>query len=324
MAEAEVGDDVFREDPEAIHLESEVAERVGHEAALFVPSGVMAALVLLRTIAPPGTEVICESDAHLVAFQAGTTAMHAGVQYRTIDGDRGRLDADGVARRLRPPGPQYVTLSAIAVEEATNRGGGAIHGLARLQALRDLADARGIALIGDGARIWNAIVATGADPIEVGRCFTAFSFCLSKGLGAPIGSMVVGDASMIEEARSWRHRFGGAMRQVGALAAAGRYVLRHHVDRLAVDHDNARVIAEVIADAAPGATDPALADTNIVLVETGDRPAALLRAALAEEKVLVGSMGPNLLRLVTHLGVDADGARRAAQAVVRHLRHDVG
>ncbi|GGI04987.1 threonine aldolase family protein [Egicoccus halophilus] len=312
MAAAEVGDDVYREDPEVEALQEEVADRFGRDAALFVPSGVMGTLVLLRALVEPGAEVVCESDAHVVAYEAGAGALHAGVQFRTIDGERGRLDVDLVRPRLRPPTFPYTAVGAISVEETTNRGGGAIHGLERLRALRALADERGVPLHGDGARLFNAIVAAGTDPREYGEVFTAFSFCLSKGLGAPVGSLVVGDADVIDAARAWRRRFGGAMRQVGVLAAAGRHVLAHHVERLADDHANARTIAATLADAVPGSCDPDEVETNIVYVDTASRPAAEVLARLRDAGVLAGAMGEHLVRLVTHLDVSADDAERAA------------
>ncbi|MFA9445476.1 low specificity L-threonine aldolase [Egicoccus sp. AB-alg6-2] len=319
MAAADVGDDVYREDPEVEALQEEVADQFGRDAALFVPTGVMGTLVLLRALVPPGTEVVCESDAHLVAYEAGAGALNAGVQFRTIDGERGRLDVDLVRPRLRPPTFPYTSVGAISVEETTNRGGGAIHGLDRLRALRALADERGVPLHGDGARLFNAIVATGVDPRVYGEVFTGFSFCLSKGLGAPIGSMVVGDADVIASAREWRRRFGGAMRQVGVLAAAGRYVLAHHVERLAEDQANARAIAERVADAVPGSCDPAEVETNIVYVDTGATPASAVLDRLREHDVLAGAMGEHLVRLVTHLDVDTEGCTRAADVIARAL-----
>lgn len=316
MAAAEVGDDVYGEDPSVRALEEEVAGHFGHEAAVFVPSGVMATQVLLRALTRPGTEVVCENDAHVVAYEAGAAAINAQVQFRTVPGDRGRLAPDAVRAALRPAAFPYTEVAAISVEETTNRGGGAIHGLGRLRALRAVADERQLVLHGDGARLWNALVATGDDPVAVGRCFTALSVCLSKGLGAPVGSLAVGDTEVIAEARVWRRRFGGAMRQSGVLAAAGRYVLAHHVERLAEDHANARAIAALLAEAVPAAVDLDAVSTNMVYVGTGDRPAAEVVAALAVEGVRVGAMGPHLLRLVTHLDVDAAGCRRAADLLV--------
>jgi threonine aldolase len=319
MATAEVGDDVYGEDPTVRALEEEVADRFGHEAAVFVPSGIMATQVLLRALTTPGSEVVCEADAHVVAYEAGAAAINAQVQFRTVDGERGRLDPERVRGALRPASFPYTEVAAISVEETTNRGGGAIHGLAWLRRLRAVADERGLVLHGDGARIWNALAATGDDPAEVGRAFTALSVCLSKGLGAPVGSLAIGGAEVIGEARLWRRRFGGAMRQVGVLAAAGRHVIAHHVERLAEDHANARAIAEVVADGAPDTVDLDAVATNMVYVRTGQRAASEVAAALREEGVLVGAMGPHLLRLVTHLDVDAAGCRRAAERLVRQL-----
>ncbi len=323
MAEAEVGDDVYGEDPTVTALEEEVAGRFGREAAVFTPSGVMATQILLRALSRPGTEVVCEDDAHVVAYEAGAAAINAQVQFRTVTGDQGRLDAGAVASALRPPTFPYTEVSAISVEETTNRGGGAIHGLDRLRALRALADERGLALHGDGARLWHALVATGEDPVAVGGSFTALSVCLSKGLGAPVGSLAIGDAETIAEARIWRRRFGGAMRQAGVLAD---------------DHANAAMIARRIGESVPGSVEPggdsgaprvrgdsmaprARGDvaTNIVYVATGTHPAAAVVDALREDGVLVGAMGPHLLRLVTHLDVDADGCTRAADALIAEL-----
>ncbi|MEX2549434.1 MAG: threonine aldolase family protein [Nitriliruptoraceae bacterium] len=319
IATAEVGDDQYGEDPSVAALEEEVAGLFGREAAVFTPTGIMATQILLRALVAPGAEVVCESGAHVVAYEAGAAAINAQVQFRTVDGDRGRLDADHLAASLRPVGFPNTEVGAISVEETTNRGGGAVHGVARLAALRSLADARGIPLHGDGARLWNALAATGEDPVEVGATFTAFSVCLSKGLGAPVGSLAVGDAAAITEARRWRRRFGGAMRQAGVLAAAGSYALAHHRERLVEDHANARAIATMVAEAHPASVDPDEVTTNIVYVPTGTRPAAEVVAALAAQGILVGAMGPHLLRLVTHLDVDAAACARAAEVLVRTL-----
>ncbi len=320
MAEAEVGDDVYGEDPTVTDLEHRIAGFFGREAAVFTPSGVMATQVLLRALTRPGTEVVCESDAHVVAYEAGAAAINAQVQFRTIDGDRGRLDADRVLSSLRPASFPYTEVAALSVEETTNRGGGAVHGLDSLRELRAVADGRDLVLHGDGARLWNALIATGEDAVEVGRTFTAFSVCLSKGLGAPVGSMAIGDRDVIAEARHWRRRFGGAMRQAGVLAAAGRFAFERQFARLADDHANACAIGETVADVAPEAVDLASITTNMVYVDTGERPAADLVGSLRAQGVLVGSMGPHLLRLVTHLDVDAGACRTAARRLGQLLR----
>lgn len=319
LAAAEVGDDQYGEDPSVTALEEEVADLLGHEAAVLTPTGIMATQILLRALVAPGAEVVCEADAHVVAYEAGAAAINAQVQFRTVTGDRGRLDADRVREALRPVGFPNTEVGAISAEETTNRGGGAVHGLDRLRGLRAVADERGIPLHGDGARLWNALAATGEEPGAVGSAFTALSVCLSKGLGAPVGSLAVGPAEVIAEARRWRRRFGGAMRQAGVLAAAGSYALAHHRDRLVEDHANARAIADHLAEVHPGLLDPDEVQTNIVYVPTGTRPAAEVIDALAEEGVRVGAMGPFLLRLVTHLDVDAAGCRRAAGTLARLL-----
>ncbi len=319
IAAADVGDDVYGEDPTVRALEERVAAMFGREAAVLTPSGLMATQVLLRALATPGSEVVCESDAHVVAYEAGAAAINAQVQFRTVDGHRGILEADAVRDALRPPSFPYTEVAAISVEETTNRGGGAIHGLTRLRALREVADERDLALHGDGARLWHALVATGDDPVAVGRTFTAFSVCLSKGLGAPVGSLAVGDAATIEVARLWRRRFGGAMRQAGVLAAAGLYALDHHLDRLADDHANARHLASRLTAAVPGAVDLDDVVTNLVYVRTGDRLATDVIAALATAGVRVGAMGPHLLRAVTHLDVDRAGVDLAADLLIAEL-----
>lgn len=319
MASADVGDDVYGEDPTVNRLQDEVAGRFGREAALFVPSGIMANQIWLRLLAAPGTEVITESSSHLVAYEAGSGAALAGVQFRTIDGDRGRLDARRVEAALRPRGFPYTENSLVAVEQTTNRGGGAVHDLPTLEALRDLTRQRGLRFYLDGARIFNAVVATGTAPAVYGGLVDGLSFCVSKALGAPVGSLLVGDADAIEHATLWRRRYGGAMRQVGILAAAGLHALEHHVDRLAEDHANARRIATIVAEDHPEAVDVHTVDTNMVYVRTGGRPAVQVVDSLASCGVLVGAMGEHLLRLVTHLDVDAAGAQRAGRLVADHL-----
>jgi threonine aldolase len=315
MADAEVGDDVYGEDPTVNRLQEEAAERFGRQAALYVPSGVMANLLWTRVLCPTGSEVVIERYGHAVAYEQGAGAAGVGVQYLTIDGDRGRLDADRVRANLRPAHFPYPDVAMIAAEETTNRGGGAIHGLERLQGLRAVADERGAALHLDGARVFNAVVATGNDPREYGAVATGLNFCLSKGLGAPVGSVMVGDADAIEEARLWRRRFGGAMRQVGILAAAGLYALAHHVDRLAEDHANARLIAARLAERVPGSAEPDEVPTNIMFVDTGDRDAMEVAGQIVEAGVWCSPMDTHSIRLVTHLDVTTEQCRAAADVI---------
>lgn len=319
MAAAEVGDDAYGEDPTVRRLEETVAEMFGREAAMLTPSGVMATQTLLATVCPRGSELICADDAHVAAYEIGSAAIIANVQLRTVVGDRGRLDAAELAAGLRPTSYPHTRLGGISVEESTNRGGGAIYGIPRLRELRAVATGQGVALHGDGARLFNAIVATGATPQAYGEVFDVFSFCLSKGLGAPVGSVAVGDRDVIDEARDWRRRLGGAMRQAGVLAAAGLYALEHHVDRLADDHANAARIAELLAQRVPGSVDPATVETNMVFVDTGRSNAVELAADMAKSGILVGATGPVTLRLVTHLDADAAGCLRAAEELADRL-----
>lgn len=319
MAAAEVGDDAYGEDPSVNALEERAAELFGREAGLLVPSGVMGNLIGMCLWGARGTEVIVEQDAHLVAFEAGASAMVTGVQFRTLPGARGILQPEQVEAALRPLVHPYTTNSAIAVENTTNRAGGTIYPLGTLRGLRQLADERDLAIYLDGARVFNAAVATGTPATEYGTLVDGLSFALSKGLGAPVGSVVVGDADAIAEGRTWRRRLGGAMRQAGVFAAAGLYALDNHVDRLADDHANARRIAEIVADAAPGAVAPDDVQTNIVYIGTGNEPATEVVERLRDDDILVGAMGDSLLRLVTHLDVDREGCERAGRAVAELL-----
>ena len=306
MATAEVGDDVYGEDPSVAALEERVAGLLGHEAAVFVPSGTMGNQICLQLLVPPGGELVCDADAHVVTYEHGAAAALGGIQTRTTP--PGRLTAEVVEPYLRPAGWGTVATSAVAVEQTHNRSGGTVHPLADLRALRELTRAHGVALHCDGARLWNASVATGVGLAEYGALFDSLSVCLSKGLGAPVGSLVVTDAVRAERARVLRKRMGGGMRQAGVLAAAGSYVLEHHLERLADDHRRA---------AALGAALGVAPQTNIVGVDltgTGwDGPA--LAAAARERGVLVSVVGPTRVRLVTSLEVDDAGAEHAAYVV---------
>ena len=240
MYEAEVGDDVYGEDPSVRALEQEAAALLGHEDAVYVPSGTMGNLVALRTSAQPGQEVLAELDAHIVSYELGGIAALGGIQTRTLPGERGILDPELVRPHLRAfPGEEDYHLlrtAALAVENTSVRGGGTVYPLDYLVSLRQLTAAVGVAFHCDGARIWNAAVALGVPLSDLGTQFDTLSVCLSKGLGAPVGSLVVTSGERVAEARLWRKRLGGGMRQAGVIAAGGLYALRHHVERLADDH----------------------------------------------------------------------------------------
>jgi threonine aldolase len=310
MAAAEVGDDVYGEDPTVNALEEKVAALFGHEAAVFVPTGTMGNQICLRLVCPPAEELLCDADAHIVTYEHGGAAQHGGIQTRTVQG--GLMDAVRVREELRPAGWGTVATRAVSVEQTHNRAGGAVHSLKALQGLRDLTREHGVLLHCDGARIWNAAVASGTPLSSYGALFDTLSVCLSKGLGAPVGSVVVTDTARAAEARILRKRLGGGMRQVGILAAAGIHALDHHLDRLAEDHRRAQLIGAAVG------VEP---ETNIVPIDlTGaayDGPQ--LAGAARDEGVLLSVVGPRKVRLVTHLDIDDDGAKKAADVVGRLL-----
>jgi threonine aldolase len=307
MAEAEVGDDVYGEDPTVNALEAEVAALFGHQAALFVPSGSMGNQIAVRLLVPPGAELLCDADAHVVTFELAAAAVHGQVATRTFSSPGGVLDPAAAAAMIRPPGPHWVATAAVAVEQTHNMAGGAVQPLAALRRLRAVADEAGIALHCDGARIWNAAEATGVPLADYGALFETLSVCLSKGLGAPVGSLLVASAERVAAARVLRKRLGGGMRQAGILAAAGRYALAHHLPRLAEDHAHARRLAELVG------LDPAAVASNIVTVRVPD--AAAVVAAARRDGVLVGAMGPRTVRCVTHLDVAGDGIEHAGRVL---------
>jgi threonine aldolase len=314
MADADVGDDVYGEDPTVNELESVTAALLGHEAGLFTPTGSLANQLGLRLLVAPGQELVCDDDAHVVRAELGAAAAVSGITTRTWRAPNGLLDPRAVARIIRPSaGPYLVSTAAIAVENTHNFGGGTVQPLAALSDVRALADDAGIATHLDGARLFNAHVATGVPLETYGALFDTVSVCLSKGLGAPVGSVLVSSAERIAEARVWRKRLGAGMRQVGVLAAAGLHALEHHVHRLAEDHARARRLAEAVAEVAPAAVDPARVHTNIVVLDVAD--AAALAAACAEEGVRISVLGPRVARLVTHLDVDDAAVEHAAKVL---------
>jgi threonine aldolase len=319
MAAAEVGDDVYGEDPTVNALQAEVAGRFGHEAALFTPTGSMANQIGVQLLVPPASELLCDADAHVVTYEVGAAAAVGGISTRTWPAAGGHLDVDTVAGMIRADGFYAVPTRAVAVEQTHNRAGGAVIPLATLRALRRVADAAGIGLHCDGARIWHAHVADGVPLAEYGRLCDTISVCLSKGLGAPAGSLVVSTAERIDRARWIRKRLGGGMRQAGVLAAAGRYALDRHVDRLAGDHTRAARLAEALA---PFGVVNAPVRTNIVPLDLSKSPldAPGFAAAARAEGVLVSVLGPRLARLVTHLDVDDAGIDRAVEVLPAVLR----
>ncbi|WP_370651698.1 low specificity L-threonine aldolase [Frankia sp. Cj3] len=314
MARAEVGDDCYGEDPTVAALEERVADLFGHEAAVFVPSGTMGNQICLRLLVPPAEELLCDADAHIVTYEGGGAAQHGGISTRTIVSPRGILQPDAVAQQLRPEGFRTVVTRAVAVEQTANRAGGAVYPMDVLESLRAVTRSAGVALHCDGARVWNAIVATGLPAAAFGRLFDTMSVCLSKGMGAPVGSLVVCSASRAAAARVLRRRLGGGMRQAGIVAAAGSYALDHHVERLADDHERARRLARRIADVAPSAVDVDAVQTNMIVLDLSDTgwPAGEFTAAAARHGLLLQLTGPQRVRAVTHLDIDDEDIDSAA------------
>jgi threonine aldolase len=309
MAAAEVGDDVFGEDPEVNALEAEVAALLGKEAALFVPTGTMANQIAFSVHTRPGDEVVCEASAHPLHHEAGAPAWLSGVTVRGVPGERGLLPVDGAAACFRPDNVHFSPVRLICAEDTSNRGGGTVYPLDLLDALGELATARGVAAHLDGARLMNAVVASGVPAARRVRAFDTVSLCLSKGLGAPVGSLLAGPAALIHRGRRVRKAFGGGMRQAGVLAAAGRYALRHHVDRLADDHRRATALADGLRAIGLEVRPPA---TNMVYVEVPDAAAAV--PALESRGLRCLAVSARELRLVLHLDVDDAGLMAALDA----------
>ncbi len=322
MASADVGDDVYGEDVTVNALQDRVAELLGHEAGLFTPSGSMANQLGLRLHVAPGAEMICDSLAHVVRAELGAAAALAGITSRTWSSQRGVLDAaDPLGLMITGAGAYQVNTSLVVVENTHNFGGGTVQSLEQIRELRRGTQAAGVAMHLDGARLWNAHVATGESLADHGRQFDTVSVCLSKGLGAPVGSVLVGSTAAIDEARIWRKRYGGGMRQGGILAAAGLHALEHHVDRLADDHARARRAAQACAEAAPGCIDPGLVETNIVILDVsgaGWRAADLVAAAL-DQGVRGYAVGTATVRLVWHLDVDDEATDHAIDVLTALL-----
>lgn len=310
MAAAEVGDDVYGEDPTVRRLEERVAGMLGKEDALFTPTGSMANLLAVRSLVAAGQEVLCEASAHIARAELGVHGAVTGLTMRTWVGRPLEL---GMIETMFAPdmGPFFVATRAVSVENTHNFGGGAVTPIEELRALRTFADERGIGVHLDGARLWNAHVASGTPLQGYGEVADVLMVALSKGLGAPVGSLVVGSTEAMAEARIWRKRLGGGMRQVGILAAAGLYALDHHLERLADDHAHARLLAEACG------VDPSTVDTNIVVVPMDD-PGRVVAAA-REEGVLASAVGATSLRMVTHLDVSRGDAERAAGILTRLL-----
>jgi threonine aldolase len=303
MAQAEVGDDVYGEDPTVNWLQEKAAEMLGMEAALFVPSGMMGNQIAVRVHTKPGNEVILEADSHIFNYELGMIAAFSGVLPRTIPSERGILSVEEVGEAIRPQIYYLAQTGLICLENTHNRKAGAVYPLERSRELIEFAHSRNIPVHLDGARIFNAAVATGIPMEELVKDFDSVMFCLSKGLGAPVGSLLLGKQGFIEEARRVRKMLGGGMRQVGFLAAAGLYALENHVERLAEDHKHARLIHDNLKEFEPKLLKLEPVETNIVIFSLKKMGAEEFAAQMRDRGILVHAIGPQRIRLVTHLDV---------------------
>jgi threonine aldolase len=317
MAETEVGDDVWGEDPVAISLQEHCAELFGMEAGLFVPSGTMGNEASLKALTRPGDEVIVESRSHVVLYERAAPSVISGVLLRLIDSDDGRLDIDRVAQLIASANEHTAKPTLVWLENTHAATGGRILPIEHIRAVAALAHEAGIRLFLDGARIFNASVASRTPVAVYAAEVDALSFCFSKGLGAPAGSMILGPSDVIAEARHVRQMLGGGMRQVGVLCAPARIAIDTMVERLTEDHDNARRLAEGFADALPGSIDPGLVETNMLFVGVGDRDVEAVVQSMWNDGVRVASLGPGRFRAVTHKDVDRAGIDQAIEAFRR-------
>ncbi len=316
MQMAEVGDDVFGDDPTVNRLQERVAELLGKEAALFVPSGTMSNQICVNVHTRPGDELLCEAACHIYNHEAGGPAVLSGVTCRVLKSDHGILDVRQLEGKIRPDDEHYVRTRLICLENTHNRGGGRVYPIDKIEAIAKWARQHDLRMHLDGARLWNAMVATGIPAAAWARHFDSVSVCFSKGLGAPVGSALAGSCDFVAEARRVRKRFGGGMRQAGVLAAAVLYALDHHIERLADDHRHAQLIAQAVADTPGLRLQPPIVDTNLVWFEVDPElgTAHDIAAWLRERGILVFASGQNA-RACTHLDVSGKDAERAADAI---------
>ncbi len=322
IASAPVGDDVYGDDPTVNSLEERVAALFGKEAGLFCPTGSLANQLAIRTLVKPGEELLVETRSHIVRAELGAAATFSGITTRTWPSKDGLLVADdALAIAHENAGPYLVSTAAIAVENTHNFGGGTVQPITEIEKLSTLAHARGIAMHLDGARIWNAHIASGTSLREFGKHFDTISVCLSKGLGAPVGSVMLSTKARIAEARIWRKRYGAGMRQVGILAAAGHYALDNNINRLAEDHARAKKIATALHAVDAMLVDPAKVATNIVGLDLSKMgiSAADLAARCKEAGLWISALGPHYARLVTHLDFSNSQCDQAIEILKRAL-----
>lgn len=321
MAEAEVGDDVFGEDPTVNALQTMAADLLAKEAAIFVCSGTMANQLAIRAQTHHGDEIIADKNCHTFNFESGAVAALSGVLVHTIEGKRGILEAWQIKEAVRPTDHHFAPTRLISLENTHNRGGGSVYPLEEIVKIHELADEMGLAMHLDGARLFNASVTSGIEAREYARYFDSVSFCLSKGLGCPVGSLVAGSAKLIDTVHRYRKMFGGGMRQAGILAAAGIYALEHNISRLKDDHDNAKKLAKALHAIKGVAIDPAEVETNIVIFDVAGTgmDAEDVTDRLKKRGVLMLPIAQTRIRAVTHLDVNREDIDQAIETILQVL-----
>ena len=305
MQAAKLGDDVFREDPSINELEEKASKLFGKEAAIFCPSGTMTNQIAIKCHTQPGDEVICDESSHIYQYEGGGIAFNSGTSVKLLYGDRGRVTAEQVKQAIQPDDVHRARTSLVSLENTSNRGGGSCYDFKEILAIKAVCKEHGLAFHLDGARLWNAMVEKKETPLQYGQAFDTISICLSKSLGCPVGSLLVGSNEFIKKARRIRKVFGGGMRQAGVLAAAGVYALDNHIDRLATDHLHAKELAKAI-EKKSFVKQMLPVETNIVIFELNDSMTApALVAKLKEYNILGYAIAPNRVRLVTHLDISS-------------------
>jgi len=316
MAAAEVGDDVYGEDPTINALQEKVAQMLGKERAVFVPSGTMANQLSIKAHTQPGDEVIIDASSHAYNFEGGAGAVLSGVQFFCLPGTRGILKVSQVEEAIRPIDAHFPVTRLICLENTHNRGGGSVYPIKNMSEIFKLAKSRGLLVHLDGARLWNASAASGIKPGEYAQRADSVSVCLSKGLGAPVGSLVAGSAAFIDRVHRFRKMFGGGMRQAGILAAAGIYALDHHLEKLKATHDQAKRLAFGLSGCRGVSIDPGQIETNIIIFDVthSGKTSALVAAAMKEKGVLIHASGKTQIRLVTHIDISDNDIDKALKA----------
>ena len=315
MMDAKLGDDVFEDDPSVRHLEDIAASMFGKEAGLFCPSGTMTNQIALMTHLKPGDEVICSRESHIYNYEGGGIARNAGASVRLIERKNGLLTVSDIADNINPDDVHQPITKLVALENTCNRGGGNCYDINEIKAIKEFCDKIGLPVHLDGARLFNAIVKKGHFAEDYGACFDSISICLSKGLGAPLGSLLLGDAHFIKTARRNRKVLGGGMRQVGIVASAGTYALNHHVDRLKDDHEHAQIIANALANCS-WINQVLDVETNIIVASLKDdfEPLKFLHK-LEDDGVLAIPFGKGKIRMVTHLDVSSENVEKVVESL---------